>query len=288
MKGGRVAIAAAVSLILTATGCRGGGDTSQSRTSAPPAAAQAAGAPRVELPEGPPPRNLVAEDLKEGHGARARAGDLLTTQFVAVYITGKPFESTWERGRKPFSFHLGANESSPGWERGLRGMRVGERRELIVPPDLFSRFGTPPGSGPEDTLVYVVDLVAINGSSVRKEPVVHPPTSPPPRKLIVKDLIRGAGPPAKRGDRLTVEYVGIHYDGSPFTNSWERSRPFRFTLGRRTPFVNPGWQKGIEGMRVGGRRELIIPPRLLYEGGAPPGAKPSDALVYVIDLVAIG
>ena len=122
----------------------------------------------------------------------------------------------------------------------------------------------------------------------RPEPKLAPPKGPPPKNLIVRNLIEGKGPAAKRGDELTVEYIGIYYDGAHFTNSWKRSKPFEFTLGGGSPFVNPGWEKGIPGMKVGGRRELIIPPKLLYRGGAPPGAnKPSNTLVYVIDLVAI-
>jgi len=156
--------------LLVAIGCGGGSDGSSTTAATQTTEATQAKAtatvrgpePKVELPQGSPPKKLVVENLKVGHGAEARAGDLLTTQFVAVRIDGKPFESSWERGNRPFSFHLGAEESSPGWETGLRGMRVGGRRELIIPPDLISRFGTPPESGPEDTLVYVIDLLEVS------------------------------------------------------------------------------------------------------------------------------
>lgn len=154
--------AASVALIavlaLTAAGCGGGGSGGEASSTQ---ATVRGPEPEVRLPQGPPPKTLVVKNLKVGHGAEARAGDLLTTQFVAVRINGKPFESSWEPRHAPFSFHLGAEESSPGWETGLRGMRVGGRRELIIPPDLTSRFGTPPESGPEDTLVYVVDLLEV-------------------------------------------------------------------------------------------------------------------------------
>ena len=103
----------------------------------------------------------------------------------------------------------------------------------------------------------------------------------------MRDLIQGNGTKAGLGDELTVEYIGVRYGGEPFTNSWERSKPFIFRLGAGSFMVNPGWEKGLPGMRVGGRRELIVPPKLLYQGGAPPGSKPADTLIYVIDLVAI-
>ena len=144
------------------TGSTASSKTSEASVATKPAAKVKGPEPKVHLPPGPPPKKLVVKDLKIGRGREAKAGDELTTQFVADFITGKQLESSWEEGNRPFSFHLGANESSPGWERGLRGMRVGGRRELIIPPLLTSRFGVPPSSrGPEHTLVYVVDLLAV-------------------------------------------------------------------------------------------------------------------------------
>lgn len=268
------------------------GASSPSSSSSPPVTKVTGRPPEVSLPTGQPPHDLVVKDLKPGTGAAARPGDELTTQFVAVFVTGKKLESSWGAGRQPFSFKLGANESSPGWERGLRGMREGGRRELIVPPHLSSRFGTPPNSGPEDTLVYVIDLLDVQPGpkarrTTRSEPKVSAPERPAPDRLVVRDLIDGSGPTVRRGDEITVEYVGIHYDGKHFTNSWKRAKPFEFRLGGDSAFVNPGWERGIPGMRVGGRRELIVPPALLYRSGPPPESKPTDALVYVIDLISI-
>lgn len=150
---------AAACVALLASGCGGDGGATSSTE---PTVTVTGPEPSVPLPAGRPPRKLVVKDLRPGKGREARAGDELTTQFIALRVNGKKFESSWEPGRKPFSFELGANESSPGWERGLRGMRVGGRRELIIPPNLTSRFGTPPESGPEDTLVYVVDLLRVS------------------------------------------------------------------------------------------------------------------------------
>lgn len=119
-------------------------------------------------------------------------------------------------------------------------------------------------------------------------PSVEVPGGSPPRRLVVKDLRKGSGAAASRGDELTVEYLGVRWgDGSRFTNSWDRSKPFRFVLGGDNIMINPGWHEGIAGMRVGGRRQLIVPPKWQYEGGAPPELGPDDTLVYVIDLVSI-
>jgi peptidylprolyl isomerase len=238
--------------------------------------------PAVKLPA-KAPKKLVVRDLREGTGVEARKGDALITKFVAKYVDGKRFESSWDKGESPFIFELGAEESNPGWEKGLPGMRVGGMRELIVPSDMASRFGPLP---PGNDFVYVVELIGVIPPDLvdRKEPKVSPPKGAAPEDLQVRDLVKGTGAAAEPGDLLTVEYVGIAAGGEVITNSWKRSNPFQFKLGANEPLINPGWEKGLPGMRVGGRRELLIPPKLVQRGGAPAGAK---SLVYVVDLVGI-
>jgi peptidylprolyl isomerase len=245
--------------------------------------------PKVPLPKGTPPNHLVVKDLKKGIGEEAKPGDILVTKLVAHYVTGEPLESSWAKGGKSFIFQLGHEEANPGWEKGVPGMRVGGRRLLIVPPDEGSRFGTVGEGKPEDTLVYVVELVAVMPKQLktRTEPKVVPPKGPAPDELVVHDLIQGEGMAAEDGDLLTVQYVGIYYDGRHFTNSWKRTKQFHFKLGAHSYKANPGWEKGLKGMRIGERRELIIPPKLEYQSGAPEGSKPSDTLVYVVDLIGI-
>lgn len=102
------------------------------------------------VPSGPPPKKMVIEELKKGHGASIKAGQQFTANFVGVnYKTGKPFETDWEPS--PFSWHFGTHEMVRGLEVGLRGMRVGERRKLIVPSHLAYGRGA---------LVYLVELLA--------------------------------------------------------------------------------------------------------------------------------
>jgi peptidylprolyl isomerase len=117
------------------------------------------------------------------------------------------------------------------------------------------------------------------------EPKVTPPSGAAPSKLVVKDLIVGTGPEAKAGQSATVNYVGVLFNGGKqFDASWKRSEPFTFTLGRGQ--VIPGWDQGVAGMKVGGRRELIIPSALAYGAkGSPPTIPPNAPLVFVIDLL---
>jgi peptidylprolyl isomerase len=118
--------------------------------------------PKVTVPKGAPPQKLETKDLEEGSGATAKAGDAVTVNYVGVnYRTGKEFDASWDRG-EPFTFTLGAGEVIPGWDQGVAGMKVGGRRELIIPPSLgYGSAGAPPAIPPNETLVFVVDLEAV-------------------------------------------------------------------------------------------------------------------------------
>lgn len=117
--------------------------------------------PKVEVPNGPAPKQLVKKDLIEGTGAEAKRGDEVTVQYVGVgYKTKKQFDASWDRG-EPFSFTLGAGQVIPGWEQGVEGMKVGGRRELTIPSELaYGPAGSPPAIGPNETLIFVIDLLA--------------------------------------------------------------------------------------------------------------------------------
>lgn len=118
--------------------------------------------PVIAKPTGEPPTELVTTDLVVGKGPAAKAGDTVTVQYVGVsYSTGEEFDASWERD-EPFSFPLGEGQVIPGWDQGVAGMKAGGRRELIIPPDLgYGPQGSPPAIAPNETLIFVVDLVEI-------------------------------------------------------------------------------------------------------------------------------
>lgn len=107
---------------------------------------------------------------------------------------------------------------------------------------------------------------------------------PAPTELVITDLVVGDGAEAVPGGRVTVHYVGVDFEtGEQFDASWDRGQTIEFPLAG----LIAGWQEGIPGMRVGGRRQLVIPPRLAY--GESGGHRLSGrTLVFVIDLVAVG
>jgi peptidylprolyl isomerase len=117
------------------------------------------------------------------------------------------------------------------------------------------------------------------------EPKVAVPAGAAPTKLVVKDLITGTGAEAKAGQTVSVNYVGVLFKGGKeFDASWKRKEPFTFALGKGQ--VIPGWDQGVAGMKVGGRRELVIPAALAYGArGSPPTIPPNAPLVFVIDLL---
>jgi peptidylprolyl isomerase len=119
-----------------------------------------------------------------------------------------------------------------------------------------------------------------------KEPKVSPPKGPAPTKLEIKELVPGTGAVAKAGASVSVNYVGVLFsNGKVFDASWKRHEPFSFTLGQGQ--VIPGWDQGVAGMKVGGRRELIIPAALAYgKQGRPPTIPANSPLVFVVDLLA--
>ncbi|MEU8622900.1 FKBP-type peptidyl-prolyl cis-trans isomerase [Streptomyces sp. NPDC048623] len=121
-----------------------------------------------------------------------------------------------------------------------------------------------------------------------EKPEVDFPGGEPPADLEIKDIWEGDGAVAKAGDNILVHYVGVSFDsGEEFDASWNRGAPLPFRLG--VGQVIPGWDQGVQGMKVGGRRQLVIPPHLAYgERGAGGKIGPNETLIFVCDLVSVG
>lgn len=166
----------ALSLTALAGSACGGGKTANipngSEKAAAPAATQstptatasapAGPKPKIAKPSGPPPKTLKVIDLRKGSGPAVKAGDQVTVQYVGVlYKTGKQFDASYDTGQ-PFPFQLGAGSVIPGWDKGVVGMRVGGRRQLIIPPALgYGAQGSPPKIPPNATLIFDIDLVKV-------------------------------------------------------------------------------------------------------------------------------
>ena len=119
------------------------------------------------------------------------------------------------------------------------------------------------------------------------KPEIPRPSGSPPRRLETENIVRGKGPAAKRGDTVVVHHAGVTFStGNELASSWDAGRPLTFPLGGGQ--VIEGWDRGIVGMKKGGRRKLTIPPELAYGAtGSPPVIGPNETLVFVVDLLEV-
>ena len=149
---------------------------------------------------------------------------------------------------------------------------------------------TAPGVQPAPSAGLTAASVATTAKvppALSKQPTVPVPKGQPPAHLVVKDLITGTGQRLGAGQTGTFNYVGVLYNtGKVFDSSWQRNQPFTTQLTQGS--VIPGWVQGRSGMKVGGRRELIVPPVLAYgKAGRPPSIPPNSTLVFVVDLLSV-
>ena len=118
--------------------------------------------PEVTVPDGPPSYQLELEDLTVGEGEEAATGSIVEVHYVGVsWQTGRQFDASWDRG-DTFKFGLGRGQVIAGWDQGVAGMKVGGRRRITIPPDLaYGKRGAGGVIGPDETLIFVVDLIDV-------------------------------------------------------------------------------------------------------------------------------
>ena len=244
--------------------------------------------PLVTIPPSTPPTELLIEDLVVGSGSPVGVGDFLIMDYVGVsYSTGLQFDASWDRG-SPFPFELGAGRVIQGWDQGIVGMSVGGRRSLTIPPELaYGENGSGSGSiGPNETLVFVVDLIASVPANLEKPTVAL--TSESTTELKTNDISEGSGATVQPGNVVYIHYVGVSAStGEQFDSSWDRGRSEFIGYISGTGNVIQGLDEGLLGMQVGGRRTVVIPPDLAYgENGAGDGLiAPNETLIFTVDLL---
>ena len=258
-------------------------------------------APKVTVgTDTPKTADLTVCDLVQGTGDPVAAGATVTAQYTGVgAATGKEFDSSWSRG-EPATFPL--DRVIQGWQKGIPGMKLGGRRLLVIPGALAYGATPPEGSGIEkdETLVFVVDLVpaptptvgprvegtggvTVTGKAGAKPTVAITPETAKVSALTYSDLIPGTGAEVAPGATVTAHYVGIGAStGKEFDSSWSRGEPAQFPLAN----VIKGWQDGLPGMKIGGRRLLVIPGALAYGESPPAGIEKNEVLVFVVDMVS--
>jgi peptidylprolyl isomerase len=244
------------------------------------AAAVAAGLLAVGCQESGPAMQEIAPGLSYVDSTIGTGPEVQSDDFVSVHYTGwlyedgkkgKKFDSSVDRG-EPIAFPLGRSFVVQGWEKGLPGMRVGGKRTLLVGPEMgYGDRGNPPVIPPGATLMFDVEVVDL-----------------PEVEVQIQE--EGDGPAAAAGDQIAVHYTGYLWRngqiGDKFDSSLDRGQPYRFRLG--AGMVIPGWDFGLEGMKVGTKARLIIPWVMAYGAqGRQPKIPPKADLCFDVELVEI-
>lgn len=236
------------------------------------------------------PSGLRYFDLQEGTGPTPEPGQRVRVHYDAWTEDGQLFDSSLPK-LHPFEFTLGAGQVIPGWDEGVSTMRVRGKRQLVIPPELAYGDQGRPGLPPNATVIMEVTLMEIVGVSARSAPAA--PTPVPEGDYVVTpsglkyfDLEEGSGASPEPGQKVVVDYTGWLTSGRKFDSSLDRPEPISFTLG--VGQVIPGWDEGLASMKVGGKRQLVIPADLGYaDKGFPPVIPPGATLVFEVQLVDV-
>ena len=270
-------------------------------------------APDVTIPARAAAPSFWVGTLIQGGGSRMTSSEGLVGNYVAYDWSGqtsKVLGSSYTQGAPS----LFVGQLLPGLEKALVGQRAGSRVLAVIPPaDAFGSTGnSTEGIGPNDTMVFVVDMISTFGTSSvpgaqtsnggGSLPTVTPPaagstagptitipsTATPPGTLQVRTLIKGTGPVVRSGQDIAVQYTGeIWRTGKVFDSSWSKNTPFTTVIGEGQ--VIKGWDTGLVGQRAGSRVMLIVPPADGYSsaGSSQVGITGTDTLVFVVDILAV-
>ena len=224
-------------------------------------------------------------DITVGEGDMPVEGQEVVVNYVAWLQDGEQFiASSANQGGEPLTFALGSDAVFPGWEEGVSTMQKGGKRFLVIPADLAlgeeGGGSIPPGA----TLLMEIELIDVL-------PLVLPTSvdeadfTTTESGLKYYDIVEGDGDEAASGMSVTVDYTGWLTSNVKFDSSLDAGQPFTFTLG--SGGVIPGWDEGVAGMKVGGKRQLVIPSELGYGetgGGTIP---PNATLIFDIELLEV-
>ena len=227
--------------------------------------------------------------LAEGTGEEEVAmGDTVTVNFTIWVADSERYFTGSSTSGQPFVYPVGSGAVFPGWDEGMIGMTVGEKRQLLIPSEIgLGAEGIGDVVPPNSDLLMQVELM-----DVAKAPEPRFPTEIDEGDFVVTDsglkyydLVEGDGDSPETGQMVTVHYSGWLEDGTMFDSSVDRGEPFPFAIG--TGSVISGWDEGVASMKVGGVRQLVIPSDLAYgdngSGPIPPGA----TLIFEVELLGL-
>lgn len=226
--------------------------------------------------------------LEEGSGESPNAGDIVQVHYTGTLKNGVKFDSSRDRG-EPISFPLGRGAVIAGWDEGIATLNKGGKAKLIIPPELgYGKAGAGGVIPPNAILHFEVELVDFQpgppGSPDSPQGVQASAYTEAGNGLKHFDFEDGAGGSPQSGQTVSVHYTGWLTDGTKFDSSLDRGQPFTFPLGQGR--VIKGWDEGVASMKIGGKRQLVIPPELGYGAQGASGVIPGGAtLIFEVELL---
>ncbi|MFN8445454.1 MAG: FKBP-type peptidyl-prolyl cis-trans isomerase [Caldilineaceae bacterium] len=265
-------------------------------TPAEPAAITAAEPVTDELPstlptvEGTSTKTASGLEIIEivaGTGESPKPGEVVSVHYTGTLTNGAVFDSSYLRG-EPISFPIGQGAVIPGWDEGISKLKVGGKARLIIPPELgYGANGAGGVIPPNATLVFDVELVKISAGAPAAPTDVNPSDYiSTTTGLKYYDFVVGDGASPQAGQTVTVQYTGWLEDGTKFDSSFDHGQPIQFIIGQGQ--VIKGWDEGVLSMKVGGKRQLVIPAELGYGANGAGGVIPPNAtLIFEVELLGV-
>ncbi len=301
----RTVLCAVASLSLLATACGDDDSTSSGTRITSPGGSDPAGAPEdtagdtesgpadgldkpeVQIPA-VSPTELGITVITPGGGRAAEVGDTVVVHYVGVRsVNGEEFDNSYDRG-DPLTVQLGTGSVIAGWDQGLVGAQTGSRIQLDIPNELAYRDEDKGVIKPGDALTFVVDVLAVVAPPVAEDqPQVDQMRSSDATELVVEDLVEGDGAVVAEGDTILFQAVVVRGDtGETVDNTWERGAVPALPLidGQTIQAL----VDALPGMKVGGRRSVVVPPELgLGAQAMESNGLPTDIdLIFVVDALA--
>jgi peptidylprolyl isomerase len=230
---------------------------------------------------------LQYTEVVPGGGPQPQPGNVVAVHYIGKLQDNTIFDSSRERG-EPIRFALGQGMVIPGWDEGIGMMHEGGQAILVIPPSLAYGDRGVSGVIPANaTLIFDVELVSVEPGAPAAPTVLDASAyTTTAQGLTYADIAVGDGPSPMNGQLVVVHYTGWLKDDGKFDSSLDRGEPFTFNLGMGQ--VIAGWDLGVKGMKVGGKRQLIVPPQLGYGERGAGGVIPANAtLVFEVELLEL-